>query len=257
MSNEKEIVKNIAAMDDIMKAVKDDKMDLEQTVDMKDKVTELRDAISVNSFNINGDNVTESTEEVLKEEQLKEQLSEEDMEKLQEQFKVEVDRLESIYEIVDAETAETIVLEDVNPIEAMRILEQKEDLYAFCEMKEGLGLSASQLGINKKWFVARDMSVEDTPFKTYFNPKYFQNGSTRVTFKESCLTYPGEQVDMKRWKNITFHWHGFNAQGEWTKFKANVNGLNSIILQHEADHCGKFGNKPITIMTKRKGSKKH
>jgi peptide deformylase len=225
-------------------------------VNMED--TKLKDAISVNSFGIKGEDVVDSVEMKEKEAELKEQLSEEDMKVLQDEFKKEVERLEAKYDIVDANIAETIEVEDVDPIEAMRIIEEKEDLYAFTEMRDGLGLSASQMGIGKKWFVARDMSAEDNPFKVYFNPKYFPNGSTRITFKEGCLTYPGEQVDIKRWKNITFHWYGFDQNGEWKKFKKNVKGLNSIILQHETDHCAGYPggtNKPRTIMAKRKGRK--
>lgn len=220
--------------------------------------TNLKDAIKVNSFDIKGDDVIESTNLPEVEAQLKEQLSEEEMAQLQEEFKKEVERLEEKYEIVSAEIAETIEVEDVNPIEAMRVLEEKEDLYAFTEMKDGLGLSASQMGIGKKYFVARDMMVEDGPFKTYFNPQYFPNGSSRLTFKEGCLTYPGKQVDIKRWKGITFHWFGFDEKGEWKKFKMNIKGLNAIILQHETDHCAGYPggtNKPKTIMSKRKGVK--
>ncbi len=215
--------------------------------------TKFVDNIKINSYDIdkNGD-VGEVVEEKEKTEALKEQLSEEDMQKLQEEFKKEADRLQDKFEIVSADIAESVELEDVNPIEAMRLIEDKEDLFAFVELMDGLGLSASQLGINKKYFVARDMSTEGNPFKIYFNPKYFQDGSTRITFKEGCLTYPGEQFPIKRWKNITFHWFGFDEHGEWKKFKKKVKGLNSIVLQHETDHCGNLGNKPITIMTRKK-----
>lgn len=218
--------------------------------------TKLVDGISVNSFDIKGEEVVVESSE--KEADLKSQLSEEDMQKLQEEFKKEVERLEAKYTIVEPNIAETIELEDVNPIDAMRVIEDREDLEAFIEIKDGLGLSASQLGISKKWFVARDMSAEDNPFKIYFNPKYFQNGSTRITFKEGCLTYPDEQINIKRWKNITFHWYGFDQDGEWKKFKKNVKGLNAIILQHEADHCAGYPGgtvKPRTIKMYKRGRK--
>lgn len=215
----------------------------------EDVVSEL-DKVVVNSFDIKGDEVS-TVDASDKEAELKEQLSEEDMKKLQDEFKKEVERLEDKYEFVEASIAETIEVEDMNPIEAMRVIEDREDLEAFCEIKDGLGFSASQLGIGKKWFIARDMSAPDNPFKIYFNPKYFPNGSTRQTFAEACLTYPGEQVEVKRWKNITFHWFGFDENGEWKKFKKNIKGLNAVVLQHETDHCGNLGNKPITIMTRK------
>jgi peptide deformylase len=218
----------------------------------------LKENISVKSYDIkaNGEVKPSDVDNSDKEKELKDQLSEEDMQKLQEEFKKEAERLQDKYQIVEPELAENIVLEDVTPEEAKAIMDDREDLYAFTEMMDGLGLSASQLGIGKKYFVARDMSVEGNPFKIYFNPKYFMDGSTRITFKEGCLTYPGVQVPVKRYKNITFHWYGFDEKGEWKKFQKKVKGLNAIILQHEVDHCGNYPggtNKPRTIMMFGKG----
>jgi len=210
----------------------------------------LLDRVAVNSFDIRDGEVVGQEKNVDKENEIKSQLTEEHMKQLQEEFKKEAERLQAKFQLAPASIAETIILEDVTPEEARVIIDDKEDLYAFTELMDGMGLSASQLGISKKYFVARDMSLDNAPFKIYFNPKYFQNGTTRVTFKEGCLTYPNVQVDVKRWKNITFHWYGFDADGKWKKFQKNIGGLNSIILQHEVDHNGNWGNKPITIMTK-------
>lgn len=205
----------------------------------------------VNTFDIKGDNVTIVKDED-KTEELKKQISEEDIKKLQEEFKKEADRLQDKYKIVSADIAETIQLEDITPEEAKAVIDDKQDLYAFTELMDGLGLSASQLGINKKYFVARDMSIDGNPFKIYFNPKYYPSDTTRTTFTEGCLTYPGQQFAIKRWKNIIFHWYGFDEKGEWKKFQKTVRGVNAIILQHEGDHCCAFpgaGNVPRTIMT--------
>lgn len=212
----------------------------------------LLDNVSVNSFTVDGETITAS-ENKEKTEELKQKLSEEDIKKLQEEFKKEADRLQDKFKLAPPEIAETIELEDVTPEEAKAIIDDKEDLFAFCELMDGMGLSASQLGINKKYFVARDMAVEGGPFKIYFNPKYFPNGSSRSSFKEGCLTYPGQTVVVKRWKGITFHWYGFDEKGEWKKFHKNIGGLNAIIIAHEIDHCagypGSDGKIPRTIMT--------
>jgi len=208
------------------------------------------DNVVVNTFDIKDGNVTIAKDEN-KTEELKKQLSEEDIKKLQEEFKKEADRLQDKYKIVSADIAETIELEDVTPEEAKVIIDDKQDLYAFAELMDGIGLSASQMGINKKYFIARDMSLDGNPFKIYFNPKYYPNGTTRTTFTEGCLTYPGQQFTVKRWKNIIFHWYGFDEKGEWKKFQKNINGINAIILQHETDHNagypGSNGKTPKTI----------
>ena len=97
------------------------------------------------------------------------------------------------------------------------------------------------------------MKDEANAYRAYFNPKYFMNGQTRVKFKEGCLTYPGEFKSVKRWKNITFHWWSFDDKGKWTKYKKSMNGLNSILLQHEADHCCGFpggSSTPRTIYSR-------
>jgi len=208
--------------------------------------------ITANTFDIkNGDISISKNEDKAKE--LKQQFSEEDVKRLQEEFKKETERLQNKFKIVSSDVAETIQLEDISPEEAKLILDDKEDLYAFTELMDGIGLSASQMGINKKYFVARDMSLDGNPFKIYFNPKYYAQSDARKVFTEGCLTYPGQQFNIKRWKNIIFHWYGFDENGNWKKFQKSINGLNSVILQHETMHCaghpGSDGKTPLTIMT--------
>lgn len=198
----------------------------------------------------------EELKEKIEETQDKTELTDEDKKILQEAFQKEIERIQEKYTIVEAEVAETIEVENITEEEARVVYEDKDDLYAFTEIKDGLGLSASQLGVGKKYFVARDMTTEKNTFKMYFNPRYFPSGSSRIVFKEGCLTYPGIEIPIKRHKTITFHWDGFDEEGNWKHFKKTVGGLNSIIFQHESDHCGNLGNKPITIMT-RKNKKGH
>ena len=220
---------------------------------MEEKLASTDD-IQVNSFNIKPDGSVETTVAEAALGELKDQVSDEDMKKLQEEMTAEVERLEDKFTIVDAEIAENIEVSDITEAEARIFMEEDfDDLAAFAEIKEGLGLSASQLGIPKKYFVARDMKDEANDYKIYFNPKYFMNGSTRIKFKEGCLTYPGEFKDVKRWKNITLHWWAFDNKGKWTKYKKNMNGLNSIILQHECDHCSGYpggSSHPRTIFSR-------
>lgn len=190
------------------------------------------------------------------------QFTEEDKEKITQEFQKQVDEIKSKFTIVDAEKAETIEVENVTEDEAREIYETRDELFAFTEISDGLGLSASQLGIPKKYFVARDMKDEENKFTMYFNPRYYPNSKSRITFKEGCLTYPGIELAVKRYKSIYFQWDGFDKDGNWKHFKKTIGGLNSIIIQHETMHCaghpGSDGKTPETIMTlkRKKGNKK-
>lgn len=114
---------------------------------------------------------------------------------------------------------------------------------------KGIGLSANQIGLNMRLFVAqiadkpleRDKnnkiimpSPESMRFYAIFNPKIktplLRNKKTEM--EEGCLSVPGVYGMVKRYEKIALI--GQDIDGKKIKIKAN--GLLARIFQHETDH---------------------
>lgn len=85
-------------------------------------------------------------------------------------------------------------------------------------MKEagGVGLSAPQVGINKRFFITGWGEV-------FVNPLLI-SGTERVQSIEACLSLPGRTYNVWRYNRIEL-WNGKQYQGE-----------RAIVIQHEIDH---------------------
>jgi peptide deformylase len=134
---------------------------------------------------------------------------------------------------------------DVIPEEMEDIRKLGEVMIRLCAESGGLGLAAPQVGIMKKMFV---WSNAQNQFQIVVNPVFFPDGKT-TNVVEGCLTYPGKQFFLKRYK-------AGNARSDMldpndnTKFKRlfkKLSGERSLIWQHELDHLS-----GITIATKGK-----
>lgn len=98
-----------------------------------------------------------------------------------------------------------------------------EDMINILEEKGGIGLSANQVGINKKFFIAFD--------NLFINPKIIKNGGSKVK-KEGCLSIPSYQIPVKRFTKITIEYQDNGMNKETIQLK----GLKARIVQHEIDH---------------------
>ena len=92
----------------------------------------------------------------------------------------------------------------------------------------GIGLSANQLGMNMKLFVAK------TGGKQYsvFNPVITKLSKETVIMEEGCLSVPEMYGEVERPEKVTLE--GLDANGKKIKIKAW--GLLARIFQHETDH---------------------
>lgn len=91
----------------------------------------------------------------------------------------------------------------------------------------GIGLAASQVGINKQLLI---IDVGQGLFKL-FNPKIKTRKGSDV-MEEGCLSVPGILVKVKRAKRVLFE--GISESNEKISFWAD--DLFSRALQHEIDH---------------------
>lgn len=162
------------------------------------------------------------------------ELTDDEMALAQEAMKAEVERIEDKYTLVSPITAENIECSVVTEAEALEVYKDFDEIIAFTEIKGGVGLSASQLGIGKQWFIAK-MSTGRWEF--YCNPKYYPHEKAHVSKREGCLTYPGKFREVKRYKSIIFMFDTLE-NGKLVNKRYIYRGLDSIVLQHESNHCG-------------------
>jgi peptide deformylase len=97
----------------------------------------------------------------------------------------------------------------------------------------GIGLSANQIGLPYRIFVAR--VPDDTgSYKLYtvVNPEIEKLGAEKVLLEEGCLSVPGRYGRVSRATQLTVR--GLDRNGHPLKFKAW--GLLAHVFQHEIDH---------------------
>ncbi|MEK7115002.1 MAG: peptide deformylase [Patescibacteria group bacterium] len=92
----------------------------------------------------------------------------------------------------------------------------------------GIGLSANQVGLNLKLFIAR----VDNKFYSIFNPKITKFSEETFASEEGCLSVPEIFGPTKRAEKITLE--GQDTAGKKIKIKAW--GLLAKVFQHEVDH---------------------
>lgn len=92
----------------------------------------------------------------------------------------------------------------------------------------GIGLSANQVGLDMKFFIAQ---VENK-FYAVFNPRIVKKSSQEAVLEEGCLSVPNKLGLIKRANRIVLE--GFNQNGKKIKIKAW--GLLAQVFQHEVDH---------------------
>ena len=93
---------------------------------------------------------------------------------------------------------------------------------------DGVGLSANQVGLNEKMFVAE----VDHKFYAIFNPKIIKKSDEKSEMEEGCLSVPDKFGTVIRADKVWLE--GQNADGKKLKIKAW--GFLARVFQHELDH---------------------
>ncbi len=99
--------------------------------------------------------------------------------------------------------------------------------------ENGIGLSANQIGLTCKVFVARVPDAQGVyKFYAVFNPKIEKAGSEKSIQEEGCLSIPGAYGAVPRSERVEIR--GFDRNGKPVRIKAW--GLLARVFQHEIDH---------------------
>ena len=111
---------------------------------------------------------------------------------------------------------------------------------SFLERDDAVGLSAPQIGINKRVIVFRNKGFDEGQKKVknindieiLVNPRITQARGENVAMTEGCLSCPDIQVEISRFPEIKVR--ALNAKGE----KINTRYLDYVsrVIQHEIDH---------------------
>lgn len=94
---------------------------------------------------------------------------------------------------------------------------------------KGVGLSANQVGIDKKVFVMGAPGVKE---KAIFNPILLSVSKTGCTIREGCLSYPGLWLNLTRPDSCILQFQDENNETHIEEF----GGISARIVLHEFDH---------------------
>ena len=127
-----------------------------------------------------------------------------------------------------------------NPIQDP--LELASEMIKLMYEYNGLGLAAVQVGISVQLFVMRG-TVEKGDYAC-FNPKIVWYSDEIIKLDESCLSFPGVVLPIKRPRHVRLRFQIPSGNTITEKFT----GLTARVVQHEMDHlAGKLfytrGNK--------------
>ncbi len=96
------------------------------------------------------------------------------------------------------------------------------------ENADGIGLSANQIGLDIRVFVAK----VDNKFYSIFNPKIIKKSAEMTDGEEGCLSIPGKYNEFPRPEKVTLDAYDKNNK----KIKIKAWGLLARVFQHETDH---------------------
>ena len=105
-------------------------------------------------------------------------------------------------------------------------------LHKLRESKNGIGLAANQIGINKRVCV---VNVKEP--LVLINPKIVEKSKEQFVFAEGCLSFPDSKVKTIRHESIVVEADNHKSK---LSFSANSQDINDafecVCVQHEIDH---------------------
>ena len=105
-------------------------------------------------------------------------------------------------------------------------------LHELRESKNGIGLAANQIGINKRVCV---VNVKE-PI-VLINPKIVEKSEEKFVFPEGCLSFPKKYVRTERHVSVTIEADNHDSK---LSFSADSKDMDSafecVCVQHEIDH---------------------
>ena len=100
------------------------------------------------------------------------------------------------------------------------------------ESKNGIGLAANQIGINKRVCV---FNVKEPLI--LINPRIVEHSEEQFMFAEGCLSFPGKHVKTGRHTSVTVETDNHEGKLMFTADSEDINdAFECACVQHEIDH---------------------
>lgn len=117
---------------------------------------------------------------------------------------------------------------DFSAHQPKEIKEVIKDMRREMQLSGGIGLSANQVGLEWRMFIASYRNK----FYAVFNPVITKQSSEKETLEEGCLSIPETFINVPR--SVAIVIEGFDQNGK--KLKIKTSGIMARIFQHELDH---------------------
>ncbi len=120
------------------------------------------------------------------------------------------------------------------PVEVIdeEIQELIDDMFETMFIADGLGLAATQIGVEKSIIVLHlDNDKAEAKMKAFINLEIL-DVSGSCEFEEGCLSVPGINAEVERPEDINVRY--ITREGDIVE--ENITGLLARVLQHEYDH---------------------
>lgn len=110
--------------------------------------------------------------------------------------------------------------------------EVSEKLFKAMYADKGIGLAATQCGVDSRIFVMDTKQVnEEGVSKAFINPVILEKEGTMIC-PEGCLSFPGMMITLERAQKIKVEHMLLTGEKE----ELILEGLNAMCFQHELDH---------------------
>lgn len=115
---------------------------------------------------------------------------------------------------------------DTDPEGIAKRVDMVNNLIETLTYKQGIGISANQVGLPHRVFVLRS-----NPALICFNPRVIDQSTEKTNLDETCLTYPNLVIPVKRPKMIKVRFQDINGEMKTEKFI----GMTAKIFMHQLD----------------------
>ena len=121
--------------------------------------------------------------------------------------------------------------------ESVSSVEEGEEIGAqllkeLSESKNGIGLAANQIGINKRVCV---VNVKEP--LVLINPKIVEHSEEHFIFPEGCLSFPNKHIRTKRYSSIVVETDNHKDKLSFSADSKEINdAFECACVQHEIDH---------------------
>jgi peptide deformylase len=105
-----------------------------------------------------------------------------------------------------------------------------DTMFELMDQADGVGLAATQIGVQKQVAVWRHPEDEDR--YVLVNPRFLERSDEMVVGSEGCLSVPGCTLDVPRSERVVVE--ACDAGGQ--RYTMEAEGLLARIIQHEMDH---------------------